>query len=148
MHCPSQYHNGKMQKNQERKRQERHKVHCPSQYHNGKMQKNQEPGETSPYLLLGAKDQRLGAEQGQLPCGSIGTSSSNCQETETCIVRASNTPQQPLQNRPSGHLGGLVLTPWSAEEKPDGQHRRVDIPAHARSAHKGLLQKRLEEDLC
>ena len=30
----------------------------------------------------------------------------------------------------------------------DGQHQRVDIPAHARTAHKGLMQKRLEEDLC
>ena len=30
----------------------------------------------------------------------------------------------------------------------DGQHQRVDIPANARIAHKGLLQKRLEEDLC
>ena len=29
----------------------------------------------------------------------------------------------------------------------DVQHQRVDIPAHARCAHKGLLQKRLEEDL-
>ena len=29
----------------------------------------------------------------------------------------------------------------------DGQHQRVDIPVHARTAHKGLLQKRLEEDL-
>ena len=37
---------------------------------------------------------------------------------------------------------------YNAEEKLDRQHRRVDIPAHARTAHKGLLQKRLEEDLC
>ena len=29
--------------------------------------------------------QQLGAEQDQLPCGSTGTSSGNCQETETCI---------------------------------------------------------------
>ena len=28
------------------------------------------------------------------------------------------------------------------------QHPRVDIPAHARTTNKGLLQKRLEEDLC
>ena len=28
------------------------------------------------------------------------------------------------------------------------QFQRVDIPAHARTAHKGFLQKRLEEDLC
>ena len=35
-----------------------------------------------------------------------------------------------------------------AEEVLDGQHQRVDIPAHARTAHKGILQKILEEDLC
>ena len=34
------------------------------------------------------------------------------------------------------------------EETLDGQHQRVDIPARARAAHKALLQKRLEEDLC
>ena len=38
--------------------------------------------------------------------------------------------------------------PWLAEEMLDGQHQRVDLSAHARSACKGLLQKRLEEDLC
>ena len=103
--------------------------------------------ETSPYLQLGAQDQRLGVEQDRLPCGSAGTSSGNCQETETCMVRACHMPQQHLQNHPSGHLGGLA-TPWSAEEMLDGQHQRVDIPAHARAAHTGLRQKRLEEDLC
>ena len=36
----------------------------------------------------------------------------------------------------------------SAEEMLDGQHQRVDISAHARTAHKSLLQKRLEKDLC
>ena len=49
---------------------------------------NQKPEETSPHLLLGAQDQRLGAEQDQRPCGSTGTSSGKCQETETCMVRA------------------------------------------------------------
>ena len=38
------------------------------------------------HLLHGAQDQRLGAEQGQFPCGSTGTSSSSGQETETHIV--------------------------------------------------------------
>ena len=99
------------------------------------------------YLLLGAHDQRLGAEQDQLPCRSTGTSPGNCQEMETCMVQACHTPQQPLQNHPSGHLGEWV-TPLSAEEMVDGQHQRVEIPAHASTAHKGLLQKRLEEDLC
>ena len=35
-----------------------------------------------------------------------------------------------------------------AKEMLDGQHQRVDVPAHGGSAHKGLLQNRLEEDLC
>ena len=30
----------------------------------------------------------------------------------------------------------------------DGQRQRADIPAHARIAHYGIPQKRLEEDLC
>ena len=30
---------------------------------------------------------------------------------------------------------------WLEEEMMDGQHQRVDIPAHARAAHKGLLLK-------
>ena len=58
-----------------------------------------------------------------------------------------HTPWQPLQNHLSGHLGGWAM-PWLAEEMLDGQHQRVDISAHARTGHKGLLQKRLEEDLC
>ena len=33
-----------------------------------------------------AQDQRLGAEQDQLPHGSAGTSSGNCQKMETCMV--------------------------------------------------------------
>ena len=92
--------------------------------------------ESSPYLLLGAQDQRLGAEQDQLPCGSTGTSSGKCQEAETRMVRACHTPR---------HLGEWA-TPWWVEKMLDGQHQRVDIPAHARTANKGLLQKRPEED--
>ena len=48
--------------------------------------RNQVPEGTSPQFLLGAQDQRLGAEQDQLPCGSTGTFSDNCQETETCMA--------------------------------------------------------------
>ena len=47
--------------------------------------------------------------------------------------------------KPLGHLRGC-LTPWSAEETMDGQHQTADIPAHARTAKKGLLKNRLVED--
>ena len=97
--------------------------------------------------FFGAQNQRLGAEQDQLPCSSTGTSSDNRQETETCMVPAYHTPPQPLQNHPSGQLRPWV-TQWSAEKMLDGQHQRMDIPAYARTAHEGLLQIRLEEDLC
>ena len=78
-------------------------------------------GETSPHFLPGGQDQRLGAEQDQLPCRSTAASSGICQKTDTCIVRACHTQRQPLQNDPSWHLGELA-TPWSAEEMLDGQH--------------------------
>ena len=58
---------------------------------------------------------------------------------------ACHMPWQPLQNHPLGHLGGWA-TPWSIEEMLDGHHRRVGIPAHARTAHNGLLHKSLEEN--
>ena len=61
--------------------------------------RNQVHEKTSLHLLLKAQDQRLGADQDRLPCGSTGTSPGNCLETETCIVLACHTPQQPLQNR-------------------------------------------------
>ena len=32
--------------------------------------------------------------------------------------------------------------PWSVEEMLDGQRQRVEIPAHARTAHQGLPQKK------
>ena len=44
---------------------------------------------------------------------------------------------QPLQNHLSGHLREQVML-WSAEEILEG-HQRVDTPAYARTAHKGLL---------
>ena len=45
------------------------------------------------HLLFGAQDQRLGVEQDQLPCRSTGISSGNCQDTETCMVRACYIPR-------------------------------------------------------
>ena len=52
--------------------------------------------ETSSHLQVAVQDQRLGAEQDQLPSGSTGTSSGNCQETESCMVSACHTLRQPL----------------------------------------------------
>ena len=71
------------------------------------------------YLLLGAQDQRLGAERDQLSCRSTGTSFGNCQGTDTCMVRACHTPRQPLQNPEgsSGRLGG-----WSTPRR--GRQRK------------------------
>ena len=103
--------------------------------------------ETSPYLILGAQDQRLGAEQLDFLVGPQKTLLETVKKRETCMVRACHTPRQPLPNHPSGHLGWWAM-PWSVEEMLDRQHQRVAIPAHARAAHKGLLQKRLEKDLC
>ena len=67
------------------------------------------------------------------------------EKSVTCLI---TKPRQSLQNHPSGHLGGWA-TPWSAEDMLDGQRQRADVvPARAKAAHMGLLQKRLEEDLC
>ena len=102
---------------------------------------NQVPEEASSHLLLGAQGRRRGAEQDQLP------SWSNCQETETFMVRACHISWQPLQNHSPGLLGGWVIL-WSVENVLDGQPQRVDIPAHARTADSGLLWKMLEENFC
>ena len=56
-----------------------------------------------------------------------------------------HTLRQPDNHHPAGHLEGWA-TPWSAEEMLNGQHQGVDIPAHARTDHQGLLQKRLDEE--
>ena len=83
------------------------------------------------------------------------TSSNRCHTTELALNNTfyhctssygCHTPRQALQNHPSGQLGGWA-TPWLAEEMQDGQHQRVDIPADAGTAHKGLMQSRLEEGL-
>ena len=46
-------------------------------------------------------------------------------------------------------LGGCVdLEVRPAGVRLDGQSQRVDVPFHARTAHHGLQQRKLEEDLC
>ena len=99
------------------------------------------PKENSQHLLLGAQDQRLSEEQDQLPCWPTGTSSGNCQETESHMGRARHTPRHPLQNHPSGHLGGWA-TPWLSEETLDRQHQRIDVFTRARTAHNGVPKEK------
>ena len=84
-------------------------------------------------------------------CGLTAILNEHCQETETRMVRACHAPRLPLQNHPSGHFGGRGrgrATPWSSEDMLGGLRQRTDIPAHARTAHNGLPQKGLEQDVC
>ena len=46
-------------------------------------------------------------------------------------------PRQPFQDHPSEHPGSWAK-PWSADEMLDGQHQRMDVLAHATTAHDGL----------
>ena len=78
------------------------------------------PEETFPRFLLGAQVQRVRAEQDQLPCGTIGTSSGNCKETEIRMVPTCHALGQPLQSHSSGHLAALATT-WSPDEMLDEQ---------------------------
>ena len=70
----------------------------------------------------------------------IRTSSGNYLEMETCMVWRVTLHVSLSPFHPQWHLGGW-MTLWSPEEMLDGQHQRVDIPALARTIHKGLLQK-------
>ena len=99
-----------------------------------KLQSSQEPS----FSLK--SNQTLFFYSWQVVCG-------DCQETEAHPVWACHLPRHTLQNHLPQHLGGWAKL-WRAEEMLVGQHQRVDIPAIAKSAHDGLLQKRLEEDLC
>ena len=56
-------------------------------------------------------------------------------------------PQQPVQNHSSGRRWGWAK-PRSAEEMMFGQRQRAHIPAHAKTAHSVVLQKKPEGDLC
>ena len=108
---------------------------------------NQVPEETSPYLLLGTQDQQLHAQQDQLPCESTGTSSSNCQEMETCMVQACHMPNS---------LSKMILQGTLEGGQCHGQQRRcwmdnikkwTSLPM-PELLSKASRRKRLEEDLC
>ena len=78
--------------------------------------RNQVPEETSPYLLLGAQDQGLCAEQDQRPSGSTGTSFGNCQEMGSRMVRAchTTTASPKLSCRAPWKMGDAVVSRGNA----------------------------------
>ena len=69
--------------------------------------RNEVHEEASPHLLLRAQDQRLGAEQDKLLCGSIETSAGNYQEiVTTCVVLACHTYDSLFKTILQGTLEG------------------------------------------
>ena len=84
----------------------------------------------------------------RLPWGPAGTSSGICPEVETHVVRTCQAPRQSLQNRPSGHLERCTTLWLTTEDAGWTTSKSGHISPRARTAHKGLLQKRLEEDIC
>ena len=98
------------------------------------------PEETSLRLLLGAQDQRLGAERDQLYCGSTGTSSGTVKRRKLAWL-GHVTPAAITSPKPS------FRAHWSVDDAVVGREN-AGWTAHARTARKDLLQKRLAEDLC
>ena len=88
----------------------------------------------------------LGAEQDQLPCGSTGTSSGNCQETETCMVRACRTHSTTASPKPSfratWRVGNAVVGRGDAGRISSNS----TDPSPCQSCSQGPLT--LEEDFC
>ena len=98
--------------------------------------------ETSAYLLLGVQDQWL--VQSKSPALWVhGNLFRQLSREENLHGSGMSHAMTASSKRPSRHHE-LWATPWSAEEMLDRQHQRVDIHAYARTAHMGLLQKRLE----
>ena len=75
------------------------------------------------------------------------TTTCNCQQTETGMVRACHMPRQPVQNILQETLEGGQCCCWQRKCWMDNI-KKWNLLALARTAHKGLLQKRFEEDLC
>ena len=99
-------------------------------------------------LLLGAQDQWRGAEHDQLPYGSAGTSSGDCEKQWKLVWFGHVTRHSSLSKT---ILQGTLEGRWHHGQQSkiiDGQRQTVDIPTHARTAHDDELpQKRQEEDL-
>ena len=107
---------------------------------------NQVLEEPSPHLVLGAQDQLLGVGQDQLPRGSTGTSSGNSQETEICIVQTSQTTTASPKTsfRAPCRVGDIV----AGRRNAGWTTSKSGHPSQCQNCSQGLLQKRLEEELC
>ena len=97
--------------------------------------------ETSPHFLLGAQDQRLGAEQDQFPRGSTETSVKRQKFAWFGhVTRHESFSKTILQ----GTLeGGRQRKCWM-----DNIKEWTSLPTPELLTNKGLLQKRPEEDSC
>ena len=106
------------------------------------------PEKTSPHLLLRTQDQQLGVEQDHKindwvwskinflmgPLVPLRQVSGDGNLNRSGISHATTaSPKTPFW-LPRGWAA-----PWPAEEMLDGQRHGVDIPAHGRTVHKGLL---------
>ena len=60
------------------------------------------------------------------------------------VARHGSLSKTILQGNLDWRVGDAVV---GKKKMLDGQYQSVDIPVHARTAHKGLLHKRLEENL-
>ena len=114
------------------------------------------PEETSLHLPFEAQDQQLGAEQDQFFVSPqeclLATAKTRKLAWFGHVTRHDSLSRTFIRGssilHPSSTLEGGQRRGRSAEDMLDGQHQRVDIPAHARTAHNGLLRKGFEEDLC
>ena len=107
--------------------------------------RDQVPEEVSPYLLHGAQDQRLGAEEDQPPFERTRTSCRKLSRDGNLhgsgMSRATTASPKPSSKAPN------VRGVGDAEKMLD-EHQGVDIPCSCRNCSQRLQQKRLEEDRC
>ena len=106
-----------------------------------------EPGNQTPRSNTNLETPTVSKPVHRCPCQHPGTSSGNWQQTGTLVVRACHAPRQPSTPFFRAH--------WRVSDAVVGRGncwmdniKEWTSLAHARTAHDGLPQERLEEDLC
>ena len=103
---------------------------------------------TPPCLLFGAQDQRLGAEQDQLLCGSTGISSG------TELSRDGNLHGSGMSDATTASPKPSFRAPWKVGDGVVGRGNagwttsKSEHPCSHQNCSQGLLPKWLKEDLC